>query len=259
MDILRKELNGIYSAQHLERELLPALTLENIKSGASAMANMTNVCSVVTDASCDRCYIYAGALGRLMGFAREETLEMTVDSSDEDLIYNRIHPEDLVEKRMLEYEFFKVADALPAPGKKLLRASCRLRMKDRTGNYRIIENTTRIAELSPAGKMWLILCCYDLSPDQNHRGAAGINPCLVNNGFGQITSFFFGERRKHLLTEREKEILRLVQSGKPSKRIAELLGISVNTVNRHRQNIIGKLSVGSCIEAIMAATAMKLI
>ena len=53
--------------------------------------------------------------------------------------------------------------------------------------------------------------------------------------------------------------LHLIREGKASKQIAAILGISVNTVNRHRQNIIEKLSVGNSIEAITAATAMKLL
>ncbi len=53
-----------------------------------------------------------------------------LDSSDEDLIYDRIHPEDLVEKRMLEYEFFRYVDPLPAAEKVRYRASCRLRLRD---------------------------------------------------------------------------------------------------------------------------------
>ena len=65
--------------------------------------------------------------------------------------------------------------------------------------------------------------------------------------------------KKQILSAREKEILRLIMDGKPSKQIADLLNISIHTVNRHRQNILEKLSVGNSVEAIMAAKAMKLI
>ena len=53
--------------------------------------------------------------------------------------------------------------------------------------------------------------------------------------------------------------MRLIQQGRASKQIAAALGISVNTVNRHRQNIISKLSVGNSVEAITAAKAMRLL
>ena len=45
------------------------------------------------------------------------------------------------------------------------------------------------------------------------------------------------------LTEREKLILDLISEGKTSKQIGEILNISVNTVNTHRQNLIRKNKV----------------
>ena len=62
-----------------------------------------------------------------------------------------------------------------------------------------------------------------------------------------------------MVKEREKEILRCIRKGLSSKEIAAALYISVNTVNRHRQNILEKLSVGNSIEACRAAELMKLL
>ena len=45
----------------------------------------------------------------------------------------------------------------------------------------------------------------------------------------------------HTLTGRESEVLGLITKGHSSKKIADLLYISVHTVNRHRQNIMEKL------------------
>ena len=53
-----------------------------------------------------------------------------------------------------------------------------------------------------------------------------------------------------LLTKREREILKLVVSGKDSKRIAEDLGISVRTVNTHRSRILQKAKARSFYELI---------
>ena len=69
----------------------------------------------------------------------------------------------------------------------------------------------------------------------------------------------FGESKKRLLSEREKEILSMIKDGKSSKMIADLLKISVHTVSRHRQNIIEKLCVSNTFEAITAARDMLLI
>lgn len=257
MDILRKELNAIYAAQRLEAENLPQSAVGEVRRLAEAVVKVRSGCAVITDASCDRCYIFPGKFGQLMGLADAEQPVIEVNSSDEDEIYGLIHPEDLVDKRFLEYEFFRQTDRLDSQAKPGRKAVCRLRMRDKYGAYRYVDNSTQIVGLSPAGKIWLILCLYDISPyqDTDH----GIDPRIVDNVRGAVTKLTFDTRRRHVLSDREKEILKLIRDGRPSKQIADMLGISIHTVNRHRQNIIAKLSVGNSIEAVTAAVAMKLL
>jgi DNA-binding NarL/FixJ family response regulator len=50
------------------------------------------------------------------------------------------------------------------------------------------------------------------------------------------------------LTAREVEVLQLLASGKRVKEIARVLGISVKTVESHRQNMMDKLQIHSAIE-----------
>ncbi len=45
------------------------------------------------------------------------------------------------------------------------------------------------------------------------------------------------------LTPREKEVVKFIALGKTSKEIAQILGLSVKTVNTHRNNIMRKLEV----------------
>jgi DNA-binding NarL/FixJ family response regulator len=51
-----------------------------------------------------------------------------------------------------------------------------------------------------------------------------------------------------VLTTRETEVLRLLADGKRVKEIAQILDISVKTVESHRQNIMDKLEIHSTIE-----------
>lgn len=255
MDILRKELNAIYASQRLDQEHLSHDEIDAARQLAEAVVKIDRGCAVVTDAASDHCYVYPGKFGGILGFADAEPFE--VESSDEDEIYELIHPEDLVDKRFLEYEFFKLVTALNGDERLSRKATCRLRMKDRTGRYRYVNNSTQVIGLSPAGKIWLILCRYEISADQNT--CANIEPRIVDTATGLVAELEFDARRRQVLSEREKEILTLIRDGKPSKQIADALGISINTVNRHRQNIIAKLSVGNSIEAVTAATAMKLL
>ena len=62
-----------------------------------------------------------------------------------------------------------------------------------------------------------------------------------------------------MLSEREKEILQLIDQGRLSKEIADALSISIHTVNRHRQNILSKLGVSNSIEACRIAKRLNLI
>jgi NarL family two-component system response regulator LiaR len=61
------------------------------------------------------------------------------------------------------------------------------------------------------------------------------------------------------LTEREKEVLRLVAKGLSNKAVAQVLNLSEGTVRVHVSNILGKLGVSSRTEAAVRALQMGLI
>lgn len=258
MDILRKEINAIYDAQKLDVERLPYDDVGTCLRDALNVSRVTDGCAVITDAARDCCHIFAGNIATVLGLSSESNIyRAEFSSGDEDIIYNRLLPEDLVEKRMLEYEFFKFVDRLSPEEKTIYRAACRLRLRDKNNRYILIDNTTRIHRLSPEGKIWLILCTYDISALSDSM--PGIHASIINGLTGDVRAMNFDDRRSKILTGREKEILLLIRDGLQSKEIADRLGISTYTVSRHRQNILSKLSVGNSIEAIAAATAMNLI
>ncbi len=55
------------------------------------------------------------------------------------------------------------------------------------------------------------------------------------------------------LTPREREVLKLIAEGKSNKEIAELLFISVRTVERHRANLLGKLHLKNTADLVKYA------
>ena len=59
--------------------------------------------------------------------------------------------------------------------------------------------------------------------------------------------------KRHLLTTRELEVLRLIAAGKTNKRIARDLSLSERTIDRHVSNILTKLNVPSRAAAIAYA------
>ncbi|AYB30088.1 response regulator [Chryseolinea soli] len=61
------------------------------------------------------------------------------------------------------------------------------------------------------------------------------------------------------ITPREKEVLELVAQGKSTKQIADLLGISIRTVESHRINMLKKMKVNNTAELIRKAIEMKIL
>ena len=55
------------------------------------------------------------------------------------------------------------------------------------------------------------------------------------------------------LTPQEKHLLRLLIDGHPKKRVAQAMGISINTVSFHLKNMYVKLQVHSKTEAVVKA------
>lgn len=270
MDVLRKELNNIYAGQHLERETLPSEDIEHAIKRIDTMVSVNHACAVITDISCNRSFLFPASLDTLLGLPLQYTNDighnygnknstetcLQLSSSDEDMIYCRMHPVDLVDKRMLEYEFFRFTERLAEKEKLAYKAVCHIRLRNAHGEYVCVDNSTQLLRLSPAGKMWLILCCYEFSAIQD--GPLGIDGKILCNATGETIPFTPRERNA-ILTTREKEILCMIRQGHLSKEIAVTLGISINTVNRHRQNILEKLCVDNSIEAVNAAISMGLI
>ncbi len=55
------------------------------------------------------------------------------------------------------------------------------------------------------------------------------------------------------LTDRELQVLQLVEAGRRNREIAELLRVSIKTVEFHLSNILGKLGAQSRTEAVVRA------
>lgn len=62
-----------------------------------------------------------------------------------------------------------------------------------------------------------------------------------------------------LLTDREKEILQLLAEGRSNKEVANLLGLSVTTIETHRTNLMQKLDLHSTAEIVLYAVRKRII
>jgi DNA-binding NarL/FixJ family response regulator len=81
-----------------------------------------------------------------------------------------------------------------------------------------------------------------------HKGKTFFSPSIakrLNDRENNLPRGAEGRRLKRPtgLTSREVEILQLVAEGKANKQTAAELGISIKTVEKHRQNLMGKLDI----------------
>lgn len=257
MDVLQKEIDEVYAMHPTAHEALDNGIVEQHQQFVRSLTEVNGGCAVISDLSNRKSYVTVHPWAHFLGLTPEEAALSVIDSMDEDCIYRCIHPEDLVEKRLMEYKFFQKTFSM-SPGERLkYRGRCRLRMMNEKGVYQYIDNLVQIMQNTPDGNVWLIFCLYSLSADQ--RPEQGIYATITQMERGEVETLSLSEEHRNILSEREKEILRCIRKGLSSKEIAATLYISVNTVNRHRQNILEKLSVGNSIEACRAAELMKLL
>jgi DNA-binding NarL/FixJ family response regulator len=62
-----------------------------------------------------------------------------------------------------------------------------------------------------------------------------------------------------LLTEREKEILQLLAEGRSNKEVANVLNLSINTIETHRTRIMQKLNLHSAADIVLYAVRKRII
>ncbi len=90
------------------------------------------------------------------------------------------------------------------------------------------------------------------------EGQPIVSPYLVNLTLGLEAEKKYLENTKcPYLTQREKEILKLITEGKGNKEISDILCVSLETVKSHTKNIYKKLKVKNRVEAAMMAMEKK--
>jgi DNA-binding CsgD family transcriptional regulator len=149
------------------------------------------------------------------------------------------------------------SDQRPANEKKSYKIIYDFRLRTQKGEYvRFLQQLVPL-ELDGQGNIWLMLMVNDTVPDRSDD--APPQRKVIHMPSGKEFVFNEEEDRRTRLTRREIEVLELLAQGLPSKRIADVLYLSVNTVNNHRRNILEKTSTGNTAEALRYATGLGLI
>ncbi|MBE9598022.1 response regulator transcription factor [Pedobacter sp. MC2016-24] len=231
------------------------LSLSQYQYMAFMYSRTENAIAVLSDMKANKSYIYNGKVAKELGFTEHETLK-EINSIWEEDIFKKIHPDDLLEKHLLELKFFNMLKSLPIPERSDYHVKSRIRMRNRDEKYIAMAHRMFYVSSAVNGSLWLALCLYHFPYNEAETTAsAGL---IFNSATGKTINPDPQESNK-LLSVREKEILQLIRKGKMSKEIADLLSVSINTINRHRQNILEKLRVSNSLEACRIAERMNLI
>ena len=85
------------------------------------------------------------------------------------------------------------------------------------------------------------------------KGNRYISPLITKDPLDLFLAFGPERRRADDLTLRQREVLQLVAEGRPRKEIADLLNISVKTVEFHKASLMRELSLRNTAELIKYA------
>jgi DNA-binding NarL/FixJ family response regulator len=91
------------------------------------------------------------------------------------------------------------------------------------------------------------------------RAAMRGEPFLYPGAVNALVRQYLAGMPPRAITDREEEVLKLVAEGHSSRQIADLLYISVKTVERHRANLLQKLGLRDRLELTRYAIRVGLI
>ncbi|WP_439153245.1 LuxR C-terminal-related transcriptional regulator [Winogradskyella sp.] len=167
--------------------------------------------------------------------------------------WSRIHPDDLenwlkVLNELMEFTLENIEET----DRHKANYTWNYRFKNAQDNYvNIVQNTTPLA-FDSAGKPIIGLAHYTvLHPNLKMDISASAK--LLNSQNEYETIYFNNYSQKLLsagISNRERDVIRLLILGFSSKEISQKLNISPHTVDTHRRNILKKLNITSTGELI---------
>lgn len=224
---------------------------EAAKVAALHHSKAENAIAVLSNVYDSSSFIAYGRLGALLGLPTENG-NKDVPSIWEKEIMKRIHEDDIVEKLAQELQFITYVKTLPDECRQDYYLQHVIRMKDASGKYVYVTHRIYYLRYDSKGNVLLALCLYTIASPGPHQ--VGIINSLTGEKAKETSAGI-----NMLLSEREKDILRMVGEGKASKEIADSLCISTHTVNGHRQNILKKIGASNSTEAYNVARKLGIL
>lgn len=199
-------------------------------------------------------YIFNAGTARVEFASEQFTTIMGFPSSvfDVDWIFDNIHPDDKPRFVAYEHTVTKFFNELPPEKVLKYKVTYDYRLRCNDGSYKWILQQVVTVQSDENGAVIRVLGIHTdithLKTDNKGSGLSFIGlegePSFCNVPVAGLVLL----PGKALFSKREKEVLRLVLSGKSTSEIADLLSVSIHTINSHRKVIFSKSGCKSLAE-----------
>ena len=241
-----KKLNQLLKSQSFNGGTIDVSQLLDYAKNISQIENVT---VVVSDMRCGISLIFPGKFGFVLGVSNY----VEENSIWEKAILNLMTEKQREEKYLAELRFFNFLRHVPRHARPDYYLVSKLRMKAATGDTIDVIHRMYYIYADDSETVTHALCLYG-RPTFDFIGKN-----RIVNSFTGVSEELTASGDSSILSRREKQVLTLIDSGKRSYEIADILSISKNTVSRHRQQILAKLQVKNSMEACRIAKTMKII
>ncbi len=215
------------------------------KNIAASYARTENSIAVLSDMQINESYIFTSKTASELGLCFPEN-PTVIHSIWEEEILKKIHPDDRMKKYVHELRFFKLLESADQEERSDFCVVSKMRLQGENKIYHWIRHRMFYFYSPYTFRLRFALCLYDRVYDRSKSLLPEF--LIVNSVKGEVVAedkFDY----KNVLSHRELEVLQYVGEGFTSKEIADFLSISINTVSRHRQNILRKLDVKNSVKA----------
>jgi len=203
----------------------------------------------------DCCYFIFNFQMQELDYASKETINVLGYSHEEitiNTIFENIHPDDRAWFLACQEVAIKFIKNLPPEKQMKYKLQIDYRIRKKTGEYiRALQQSIVIHTDGKEGIYRSMVVFTDIThlksqgkPQMQYIGMDG-EPSYYNV---EVHNPFLQKEEK--FTKREKQVLKLLATGKVSKEIAEILQITKLTVDNHRKNMLSKTGLHTTPELI---------
>lgn len=242
----RETLDKLFRSENKADGGIPLTdTIDNMRF----WARVENVLIVISDMAEGKSHIIAGGFARNLDIGEYQHENSIWESK----ILSLMSPEEQEEKYIAELRFFHFLRHLPKSKKRDYFLISKLRFRFADGNIHDVLHRMYYIYDENGEELRFAICIYGPLPF-DFKGK-----CFAVNSLTGIKEELTASGNDSILSRRERQILAMIDTGMKSAEIAVQLNISIHTVSRHRQEIVGKLQVKHTHEACRLAKSIGLL